>query len=344
MKKAGIIFFIIILLLTGFIRVYALLQPVKNHGGSPEGIWVRQGNTSHVIAKRLEEKNLIRSSILFKLIVSITGKDQQLKAGYYEIKPTNSAWDIISILTEGRIATFKFTIPEGYTVEEIAKKLSKNTFYTEHEFISAAKEKYDHSYLPSHSKNVRYPIEGFLYPNTYLIPREAEPREIYNIFLNQFEKVWLKKLNNQINKSSDFSINDIITIASLIEEEAKLDNEKKLISAVIYNRLDRGMYLQIDAGIQYSLPERKERILYKDLKIESPYNTYTNHGLPVGPICSPGDEAIRAALEPAEVDYLFYFALNDGSHKFTRSYKKHLELQKEIKEEKEMKEENKEEE
>ena len=333
MKKAGIIFFIILILLTGFIRVYALLQPVKNQGGSPEGIWIRQGNTSHVIAERLKEKNLIRSSTLFRLIVSITGKDQQLKAGYYEIKPSNSAWEIISILTDGRIATFKFTIPEGYTVKEIAKKLSKNTFHSEEELISAAKAKYDRSYLPPLSKEIKYPIEGFLYPNTYILPRESEPKQIYNIFLDQFEKVWFKKLNNEVKQNSDYSINDIITIASLIEEEAKLDNENKLISAVIHNRLNRKMYLQIDATIQYSLPKRKERILYKDLKIESHYNTYLNYGLPVGPICNPGDEAIRAALNPADVDYLFYFALNDGSHKFTRSYKEHLESQQELKKE-----------
>ena len=331
MKRAGIIFFIIIILLTGMIRIASLLQPVKSEDGLKKSLWIKKGNSSRIIVKKLAEKNLIKSRFLFNIIVSVTGKDDQLKAGYYEIPPSKNTWEIISILTEGRIATFKFTIPEGYTVREIVSNLADNTFYNEKQFIAAARDDYNRSYLPSPKSRVKYPLEGFLFPNTYIIPREAKPRQIFNIFLNQFEKTWLNKLNNiQDTTNNNYSIYEIVTIASLIEDEAKLDSEKELISAVIHNRLDKGMYLQIDAGIQYCLPERKERILYEDLEIESPYNTYINSGLPGGPICNPGDKAIKAALEPAKVDYLFYFALSDGSHKFTRSYKKHLELQKKI--------------
>jgi UPF0755 protein len=330
-KKAGLIFIIIIILISGMIRIASLLQPVsRGKVVSAKSVWINSGNSSGIIANKLAKKNIIKSSKLFNLLVGLIGTDDQLKAGYYEIKPNRSTWEIISILAKGRIDTFKFTIPEGYTVREIAEQLSKKTFYDKEDYLSVARTDFDREYLPTKA-NVNYTLEGFLYPNTYVIPRESTPKQVYDIFLDQFEERWLDRLEKDHGeKMGKYSIREIITIASLIEAEAKLDNEKRIISAVIYNRLKKRMFLQIDAGVQYSLPARKERILYKDLKVKSLYNTYTNPGLPVGPIGNPGGKAIKAALNPIDVDYLFYFALSDGSHKFTNSYKEHLKSQQKI--------------
>jgi len=152
------------------------------------------------------------------------------------------------------------------------------------------------------------------------------------VLLNSFNENIVKGIYNN-EKKIDYSFYEILTIASMIEEEAKFDDEKAIIASVIYNRLKEDMLLQIDATVQYILDEKKQRLLYKDLDIESPYNTYLNNGLPPGPICSPGDKAIQAALNPDETDYLFYFALENGEHVFTESYQEHIRKQNEIKNE-----------
>ena len=150
--------------------------------------------------------------------------------------------------------------------------------------------------------------------------------------LSSFENSVVQKIDkNEITEK--YSLHEIITIASLIEEEARFDDEKPIIASVIYNRLNQEMRLQIDATVQYVLEEKKEKLLYKDLEVESFYNTYQNDGLPPGPICSPGIVAIEAALKPADTDYLFYFALNNGEHVFTKSYDQHIQKQREMKNE-----------
>lgn len=329
MKRAGIIFFIFVIIITGTFKLVSLTGPVAKYSNSIVPVKIQPGSTGYEIGEILYNKDLINSKPLFNLLITILGVQDELQAGYYELSQSENMWKIINKISSGKVATVKVTIPEGFTVEEIAERLSKLTSYDKDIFINLAKtDDFNKDYL-SLSEKQNYILEGFLYPDTYIIPKESGPRKYFEVMLKEFEERWLTKLNKEQDRIG-FSPFEIVTIASLVEKEARLDKEKPIIAAVIYNRLKRKMLLQIDASIQYVLPERKERIYYRDLDIDSTYNTYLYPGLPPGPICSPGDSSIQAALHPAEVDYLFYFALDDGSHVFTENYQEHLKLQKEL--------------
>jgi len=328
-KRAGIIFYILIIIIAVVIRIDYLMGPVDQNDNSVHMLKIEKGYNSLEIGEKLYRNNLILSKKMFHIFVKLTNLDEKLQAGYYKLSPSYSMREIIEIIVNGRVATYKITIPEGYDIDRIISKLVKNTGYSEDDFKKVIKDNtFAREYFPPGDGGYKFKLEGFLYPDTYIIPRGFSPRKIIKTMLEQFEKKWLTELKTE-TKNIEYNILDIITIASLIESEAKIDREKNIISAVIYNRLQKGMYLQIDAGIQYSLDDHKDKLLYSDLKIDSPYNTYLYRGLPPGPICNPGGQAIRAALNPADVDYLFYFALPDGSHVFTKSYNEHLRLQSE---------------
>lgn len=342
MKRKGIIFLIIVLLIAFTIKVIDLMGPNEDLQGEKQ-IIIRTGSSAKQIAEDLYRQDLIKSRTLFNLLVNIKGLENSLKAGVYNIKPEYRLLDIIDLLARGKVATFRVTIPEGFTVEEIARRLAVMTGYSEEDFLRYARVNLGKDYLVE-DKDIIYPLEGFLYPDTYIIPTEYKAGEILEVMLSVFESRWLERIKAAVDGKGEqetglvvnkkvvngYSLHEIMTIASLIEKEAKLDEEKPLVAGVIYNRLRMNMNLQIDACIQYILGERKERILYSDLQIDSPYNTYLYPGLPPGPIASPGAESIKAALNPADVDYLFYFALQDGSHVFTRTYNEHLRLQNEM--------------
>jgi len=353
-RRAGRIIFLLIIVLTISLRVLYLMGPVDRESENSISVIIESGTSGRQIANKLYNSNLIRSKTLFNILVSVKGYENSLKAGIYNINPSYDMEGIIDLLVDGRIATFRFTIPEGFTVEEIASRLSVLTPYTEEDYLNYARQDLGRSYLNISTEGINYLLEGYLYPDTYIIPQEYNPEQIYDVMLSVYEKRWLNKFNkiysalnsdshNNNNNTTDyvheesfseivsqFTIQEIMTIASLIEKEAKLDEEKSMVAAVIYNRLKSNMLLQIDATIQYIMDDRKERVLYSDLTIDSPYNTYVYPGLPPGPISNPGSSSIKAALNPAEVDYLFYFARKDGSHVFSRSYKEHLKLQNEM--------------
>ena len=352
MKKAGKTLFIIIMVLTISLRMVYLLGPVDPNADRSIQLIIKKGTTAGQIANRLYENNLIRSKLLFNILISIQGLENSLQAGTYDIKTSYGMGHIIYLLVEGRVATFRVTIPEGFTVEEVTGRLSVMTPYSKEEYLNYAKQDMGRDYLKVSGKEIKYALEGFLYPDTYIIPITYTPEQIFEVMLSVFEERWLDRLNRiSYSKNSNFDLSQkresskqedfneivsqftthqIMTIASLIEEEAKLNEEKPLVAAVIYNRLKRNMLLQIDACIQYIMSNRKDRVLYSDLGIDSPYNTYMYRGLPPGPISNPGASSIEAALNPADVDYLFYFARKDGSHVFSHSYKEHMELQYEM--------------
>ncbi|ACL69339.1 endolytic transglycosylase MltG [Halothermothrix orenii] len=327
MKKAARVFLISIIVITGLLKFTSLISPVNRYDNTIIGVEIKSGSSSREISQKLYNKGLIKSARLFNILVSVSGFDNSLKAGYYEWSPSDNLISIIKDLNRGRVATFKITIPEGFTVEEVAEKLGEVTFYSKENYLSLAEgNNFNRPYLPRKRQGVKYVLEGFLYPDTYIIPKEYNPGQVLNVMLNNFEeKCWQELREKSLKKG--ITPYEAIIIASLIEKEARLETEKPIISAVIYNRLRKGMLLQIDATVQYSLPEWKDRVLYKDLRIDSRYNTYKYPGLPPGPICNPGKSSIEAALNPADVDYLFYFALEDGSHIFTTTYEEHLRQQ-----------------
>lgn len=326
MQRAGKIIFLLIIILTISLRVIYIMGPVDRNAKNGVQLIIESGTSGREIANKLYEKKLIRSRLIFNILISVKGMENSLKAGIYDIKASYDMEEIIALLVEGRVATFRVTIPEGFTIEEIASRLAVLTPYSEKEYISYAKQDMGRKYVEE-DENIKYLLEGFLYPDTYVIPKEYSPEDIYEVMLSVFEERYLNVINNAV---TSFSTQEIMTIASMVEKEARLDKEKPIVAAVIYNRLKRNMLLQIDACIQYIMKDRKDRVLYSDLEIDSPYNTYIHRGLPPGPISNPGASSIEAALNPADVDYLFYFAKKDGSHVFSHSYREHLRLQNEM--------------
>lgn len=330
MKKAGIIFLIIIILLTISLKVVDLAQPVNLANDENILIAIKKGASAREIVDTLYIHNLIKSRLLFRAYIHLTDADQKLQAGYYYFTQSMDMFEILDQLKKGGNAVFKVSIPEGLSVQEVIIRLaakSDNEVEEFEEILTGSGLDYD--FLPEDNPELIYRLEGFLYPNTYTIPVGYSARETIEVVLNSFEDNVVEKIE-KTEKNDKYTLYEILTVASLIEEEARFDEEKPIIASVIYNRLDQKMLLQIDATVQYALEVKKQKLFYSDLDIKSPFNTYLKKGLPPGPICNPGDKAIEAALNPEKTDYLFYFALENGEHIFTETYQEHIRKQNEI--------------
>lgn len=330
MKKAGIIFLIIIILLTISLKVVDLAQPVNLANDENILIAIKKGASAREIVDTLYIHNLIKSRLLFRAYIHLTDADQKLQAGYYYFTQSMDMFEILDQLKKGGNAVYKVSIPEGLSVQEVIARLaakSDNEVEEFEEILTGSGLDYD--FLPEDNPELIYRLEGFLYPNTYTIPVGYSARETIEVVLNSFEDNVVEKIE-KTEKNDKYSLYEILTVASLIEEEARFDEEKPIIASVIYNRLDQKMLLQIDATVQYALEVKKQKLFYSDLDIKSPFNTYLKKGLPPGPICNPGDKAIEAALNPEKTDYLFYFALENGEHIFTETYQEHIRKQNEI--------------
>lgn len=289
-------------------------------------IEVKNGEGFNDVLNRLDNEGKISNKLVVKVYLALKKPTLNMAEGVYEIKSNTSLPDLLETL-EGKNANdnaVKLTIPEGTNVEEIAELLQKANLCTADEFITEVKN-YDE--VPSFVKkdnNLRYSLEGFLYPDTYLIPTGTKPNQIIEIMLNRFKEI-ITQAETQTGKTlQDSEIFDIVTKAAMIEEEAASDEDRPLISSVIDNRLAKEMRLQLDATVLYSLGEHRDKVYYKDLEKDSPYNTYKYKGLPVGPITNPGIKSIVAAIKPAQTDYIYYIVNNEGIHDFTNSYEDFL--------------------
>ncbi|WXR61888.1 endolytic transglycosylase MltG [Peptostreptococcaceae bacterium AGR-M142] len=300
------------------------LKPIDENDLAEYLIDIKMGSSFNEAARELEQKDVIKNAFTFKIFAK-NEKLMDIKAGKYRLYRSMDVKEILNILNEGKvyIKQKKVTIPEGYNLKQIAKKLSESNIVDEDEFIKKANDisSFNKDYKFLNEKNINS-LEGFLFPDTYEFPLEEDEEIIIKIMLNRFNNVF-KEEYYQVLKERKISINELVTMASIVEREAKKDEERPLISAVFYNRLDINMKLQSCATVQYLLPEIKPRLLNKDLEIESPYNTYKYKGLPPGPISCPGEKSINAALYPSDVDYLFFVAKKDGSHTFTKTLRAH---------------------
>lgn len=280
---------------------------------------ISSGSSTGQIGQILEEEGIISSADKFKIWSRIKGYDSRYKAGTYTLSPSMDFQEIADIIVSGKVTTVNFTIPEGYTIYQTASAIAAKglgDYDTLVSLIEAGDFEYDFLKAAQNNKNK---LEGYLFPNTYTVDEGMNEEQIIKVMLDQFEKQPYKVY---AESGSSYSLNDIITVASIIERECKVDEERPLVASVIYNRLAKGMPLQMCSTVQYVLGKQKEVLTYADTRIESPYNTYTNTGLPPGPICSPGLAAIKAALNPADTDYL-YFVLSeklDGTSNFSSDY------------------------
>jgi len=303
----------------------ALTGPYDKGSKEYEIVDIPQGAYIGKAAGILHENKLIRSELLFRIVAKLEG-DPGIKAGRYKIFRSYSNSEILSMLEEGKVYndSTAVTIPEGFESYKIAERLEKLGLANEARFMElvgkpeAFESKVD--FIKGESLSS---LEGYLFPDTYFFKKGTSEEEIIETMLKRFEQVYgqsYKKRQLELGKS----LNDVITMASIVEREAKMDSERDMVSAVFYNRLKIGQRLQSCATVQYILKERKQKLSDADLLIESPYNTYKYAGLPPGPIASPGKKSIEAALYPANVDYLYFVAKKDGSHTFSRTYDEHL--------------------
>lgn len=293
--------------------------------GSEVEMSVPQGTSGGEIVEMLENRDVVKYPLLFKIYASVTGMDTKYKSGDFLINTGDSYKEILVILTGDSNSTknkVKITIPEGFVVEEIAAAMEKAGVTSKAEFLAAAStDDYDFSFLKDikNKKDRKYVLEGYLFPNTYTFNKNTSAKEVVYAMLKTFGDV--------ISKYDVENIDDTVNLASIIEREAVGNIDRRKVSSVFYNRLngkDGLTKLQSCATVQYILGERKAVLSEADTRINSPYNTYMYEGLPVGPIANPGEEAIKAALNPENTNYL-YFGLNkNGEHIFSTTYNEHL--------------------
>jgi UPF0755 protein len=313
------IFLVSLILVEFFIlkNFYEVLFKPYDASGKVEVI-IPESTPIKEVAKILEEKKVIKNSRLFQYYIRNKKQDKNIKSGEYEFDINSSYAIVIEKLIQGPPQPEKYTltIPEGYTLYEISEKVEEITSISKRTFICNANvEDYNYEFL-----NDVESLEGFLFPKTYNFLKGTSAHDIINEFLKQFKEE-IKNLDFNLANEKNLTIKDIIIISSLIEREVYIPEERELVAAVIYNRLEKDMPLAIDATIRYALNKWDDELTQSDLSIESPYNTRIYKGLPPTPICNPGIESIKAALNPADVDYL-YFVVDDEqkhSHFFTNS-------------------------
>lgn len=285
-------------------------------------IKINSGASTSQIAEVLEEKRVIQNAFLFKALVKQRKLDNQLKAGYYNFAPRLTMIQVLRELEEGQNHFHTVTIPEGYNLEQIATLLENKGLGKKENFLQAAQAKnFDFSFL-AEAKRKKLSVEGYLFPATYRIEVDATEKDIINLMLKHFGQVVDSKFQEE-GQARGLSLHEMVTLASIIEKEVKVDSERPLIAAVFLNRLDRKMLLQSCATIQYILKEPKKRLTNEDTRVASPYNTYLHSGLPPAPIASPGRSSLEAVLHPAKVDYLFFVAKGNGTHYFSNNFEEH---------------------
>ncbi|WP_067923052.1 endolytic transglycosylase MltG [Alicyclobacillus shizuokensis] len=293
-------------------------------------VMVQPGESVAEVADQLQNKGLIRSATLFRWYVSYVHKGQEVKAGAYRLTYGQTLPQLVTALTEGtEAATIRVTIPEGFTVTQIADRLAVAGVVKRKAFLQEVQSgHFQEPFLAEigHRPQVRWRLEGYLFPDTYEFTKGESAHAVVGDMLEDFQRRVASVYGTTMHRQGQ-SLSQVVTEASLIEKEAKVDAERPLIASVINNRLHHRppMKLQIDATIEYILGHR-DVVTVEDTHVDNPYNTYLHSGLPPGPIASPGLASIRAVLHPAHTDYLYYVAKNDGSgeHYFAATYAQQL--------------------
>ena len=298
-------------------------KPVEPGSKNYVTVTIPTGTGTAGIANILDENKIIDNTGVFKLLSKSKGYDGKFKAGQYSLSPGMSMEEIMKILVAGKAETVRFTIPEGYDIKRTTEKLSKEGLINAETFAKEIETgQFEYEFLKDAPAGPNR-LEGFLFPETYEIFANANEHDIIDKMLYQFNKEFTKEYYARAEELG-MSVRDVITLASIIEREARIPEDRPVIASVFYNRLKINMPLQSCATVQYILGEQKPVLSIKDTQIESPYNTYLHAGLPPGPIASPGADSIKAALYPAETDYLYFLAKGDGSTVFSSNYDQFL--------------------
>ena len=297
--------------------------------GAPVIITVKQGENAKTIGAELQRQGIIRSSRLFEVMVGLRGVQNSLEAGDYEFDPGTPVVVVVDRIAAGKTASHDVVIPEGRRIEEVGEILEGAGVISKDAFLAAlVKSQYEEPFLAQVSASS---LEGFVFPATYEFHRGAPAQEIVDTLLRGFQTNVADKVQLE---GQDLTLEQVVTLASIVEREAQTPSERSIIASVFLNRLKAGIPLQADPTVQYAVARDassvrqytswKKELTVDDLKIDSPYNTYVVAGLPPGPIANPGLASIEAVVRPAVTNYLFFMSRGDGTHVFAETLEEHL--------------------
>jgi len=294
-------------------------------------ITIQEGESAQDVAEKLEDEGIIASGLLFRVLVALEGYEHKLVAGDYEFDKGMPTLEVLERIRRGQTAPLVVTIREGVRAEEIAELMEEKNVVSAEDFLEAIKNWYEFSFL--YTKPYWANLEGYLFPDTYFFNRNMTAEEVVQQILENFDQ----RVDSELRQEADvagLSMYSVLTLASIVEREAQVPDERPVIAAVFLKRLRRGMPLEADPTVQYALGNDpasvaeygywKQELTQTDLEVDSPYNTYRNTGLPRGPICNPGLDSIEAVIRPAETNYLYFVARADGSHVFAETLEEHL--------------------
>ncbi len=294
---------------------YFLVSPAGTEN-TEEIFVVKKGSGLRTIAAQLEERGFIKGNNLFMLWAYVIGGARDIKAGEYSLKRSMAPVKILHILTSGAVKTYSFTIPEGLSAQQIADLLQSKNLVNRRDFLYLIRDK---DLVASYHVEGDS-LEGYLFPDTYVISRGIGARDLIDLMVNRFWEVFNSLVRGQ---NLTMPMKDIVTLASIVEKETGLAEERAIIASVFLNRLKKRMRLESDPTVIYGLKDFSGDLKRKDLRAPSPYNTYLHRGLPPGPIANPGREALKAVINPVETNYLYFVSKNDGSHHFSSTLKEH---------------------
>lgn len=340
-RKIVLIISIVLFLILGIVglRTYnyvkSALKPVDENSTEIVNVTIPMGSGITLISSILEEKGIIKDKRIFKYYVKFKN-ESDFQAGDYQLTKAMTFDELIESLKTGKVyrePVFTLTIPEGLTLDQIASVIEKNTEYKADEFMAlVTSETFVANMMAKYpslisdevlNENIRYDLEGYLYPATYPFFEE-------NPTLEQIVEAMISEMDKLVTEYSEaiaaknLTVHQFLTFASLIEEEATAKTDRETIASVFYNRLEANMPLQTDPTVLYALGTHKDRVLYSDLEVDHPYNTYKNLGLPPGPIAGAGKISLEATLNPTDTDYLYFLADKDGVNHFAKTYEEHL--------------------
>ncbi len=309
--------FALFFLLVGM-GVYAYYRLPSDDERRPVRIVVAEGATLRQTTGLLSEEGVVRFPLLFASLARLLGKDREVRAGEYRFHTSMSPQEVLDMLCRGTVALHKVTIPEGWTVKQIAAALEQEGFATREEILAAT---HDQAFVEELGLEGDT-LEGYLFPDTYYFAMGLDPRQILRAMVVRFREIYGPQMRDQQDEQ-ERGLKEVVTLASIVEKETGSREEKPLVASVLVNRLRRGMPLQCDPTVIYGIEDFDGNLTREHLQTPGPYNSYLNKGLPPGPICNPGLDSLQAALDPAKTSYLYFVSKNDGTHEFSSTLRDH---------------------
>ena len=326
-KKRNVILIVILVIVVALIGCFAAYKvsigPVEKGNDKEVVVEIEPGSSTTAIAHILKENDTVKSEFFFKLKSKLGGYDGKFQAGKYGFSKAMSAEEQMNMMINGETLGKMFTVVEGTNSKKIGEALEKQGIIKAEDFYKELEQgEFNYEFLKNVPKGPGR-LEGFLYPETYKFELGDSAHSIIDQMLKQFERVYNETYKSQLDGKN---IHQVMTVASIVEREAKTDEDKENVASVIYNRLDVNMPLQMDSILAYITGEEKIKASLDDTKVESTYNPYQNRGLPPGPICSPSEASIKAAINPPDTKYIYFVATEklDGTNVFSETYDQFL--------------------